>query len=163
MLTKISQCRNNLEGRSRRILSHCRTVQKAAVCLIIYKLFPVCCNRIRIKIRLADHRKDFSCRWLNDHNSSSSVAQRIIGCCLKICIQGGNHCISHILGTHKFVFDLGQKEFMRTQQLEICLRLQTAFAIGIISDNMCKNIGIRIRTFFRSVIADIRLCEYFTV
>ena len=163
ILPQISQRCDDLERRSRRILSHRRTVQKTAVCLIIYKLFPVCCDRIRIKVRLADHRKDFSRRWLQYYNSTSPVTQRIIGCCLKICIQGGNHCISHILGTHKFVFDLGQKEFMRTQQLEICLRLQTAFAIGIISDNMCKNIGIRIRTFFRSVIADIRLCEYFTV
>jgi len=121
ILSQISQRCDDLERRSRRILSHRRTVQKTAVCLIIYKLFPVCCDRIRIKVRLADHRKDFSRRWLQYYNSTSPVTKRIVCRCLEIRIQSGDDRIPDILRTGKFISDLGQEKFMGTQKLEVCL------------------------------------------
>ena len=163
LLSEIIQGRNNFKSRSRRICTICSTVKKTAVILIIDKRIPVLCNGIRIKIRFAYHGKDSSCRRLYDNYRSSAVTQRIICCCLKISIQTWYHGISLILFAQKLIFHLLQEKRMGSQKLKIRLWFQSAFAVGIISYRMCKNICKWISSLFCSIFIHIGLCQDFSI
>lgn len=82
--TKIIQGSYYFEGRSRRILPHGGSVQKAAVGFVIYKCIPVLGDRIRIKVRFTDHCKDLACGRLQCYYCSLTVSQRVVGSCLQI-------------------------------------------------------------------------------
>ena len=163
VLPVIIKSHYDLECRTGRILSHGCPVQKAAVRLVAYQPVPVLPEGVGVEVRLADHGKDLPCVRLHNNNRAPPVAQSVIRRGLQIRPQGGDHSISHILPAQEFVLHLGEKKLMGAEKLEIGFGFQSAFAVGIVSDHMGKNIGVRIDSVFCPVVIHVSPGQNFPV
>ena len=159
MFPDIFQRCEDLKGRSRRILPLQCTVKKGTVAVVINQCIPVLLDRIRIKIRFGNHRQYLSGGRLQHHDRTFVVTKCIITYLLQLCVQCQHKAVPLYFGIQLFFPDLIQDGGMTAQQIIIMDRLDTGLTICCITDNMCKQIAVRIASALCPVFCNVCLCQ----
>ena len=155
VLLQIGKSRDDLVGGSRRIEALRSPVHELAACRIGYDRFPVCSDRVRIEIRLADHGKNRTQMRVKHDHCSLILTERVIGSLLQVRIQCGNDRVSRVLDTFEFIYDPVQEVIVRCQEIIVHDRFDAALSVRGITDRVGEHIGIRIDSDLLSIGVDL--------
>ena len=155
VLLHVGEGCDDLVGGSGRIESLRCPIYELASGRIRYDRFPVCSDRVRIEIRLADHGKNRTQMRVKHDHCSLILTECVVGSLLQVRIQCGNDRVSGVLNALEFIYDPVQEVIVRCQEIIVHDRFDAALSVRGITDRVGEHIGIRIDSDLLSIGVDL--------